>query len=163
MSRNFQKKSVCHSEIIFCSLNFRAKNAALTKKRSARVTKIYEAKNLKSLAFSVVRPISLERGEIFQWLLSNKKFVKIRYSQKRLKLLPSTLYSVAVSWFFGIRLAHLVGPIGRRSQNNFELQLYKERQIQIMKNYFRVVYSFKFRLLLHKQDCAANSPIRKHT
>ena len=35
-----------HYEIIFCSLNFSAKNAALTKKISARVIKIYEAKKL---------------------------------------------------------------------------------------------------------------------
>ena len=35
-----------HCEIIFRSLNFRAKNATHTKKRSARVTKIYEAKKL---------------------------------------------------------------------------------------------------------------------
>ena len=35
-----------HCKIIFCNLNFRAKNAVLTKKRSAGVTKIYEAKKL---------------------------------------------------------------------------------------------------------------------
>ena len=32
----------------------------------------------------------------------------------------------------------LDGPMGRCSQNKFELQLYKERQIQTKKNYFRV-------------------------
>ena len=72
----------CHkqgnTEIIFHSLYFRAKNAALTKKRFVRVTKIYEAKkNLKSLTFFVARPISLEMGKLFQLLSSNKKFVKV--------------------------------------------------------------------------------------
>ena len=98
-----------HCEIIFCCLNFRGKNAALTKKRSARVTKIYEAKKLEISGILC--------GDIFQWLSSNKKFVKIRYSQKRLKLLPSTLYSVAISWFFEMWPAHLVRLTGRHSQN----------------------------------------------
>ena len=37
-----------------------------------------------------------------------------------------------------MRPAHLVGPMGRCSQNKFKLQLYKERQIQTTKNYPRV-------------------------
>ena len=45
--------------------------------------------------------------------------------------------------FYSERLAHLVRLMGRWSQNKFELQLYKERQIKTTKNYPRV-WQFNF-------------------
>ena len=47
--------------------------------------------------------------------------------------------------FYSVRLAHLFVQMGRCCQNKIKLQLYKERQIQTMKNYFRVrAYLEKF-------------------
>ena len=59
-----------HCEIIFHSLNFRAKNAALTKKRSARVTKIYEAKKLEISGILCGETNFIRRGENISMIIN---------------------------------------------------------------------------------------------
>ena len=57
---------------------------------------------------------------IYHSIKSSRKFKVFRYSQKRLKILPSTLFSILLPCVWP--------PTGMSEQNKFELQLYKDRQ-----------------------------------